>query len=133
MRTTPDNVRALAQIADGVDLTPYVETAATFIDELEKKTSVHTANRLELIERHLAAHLAYAAGILTAASVTSKSIAGASTSYGRLPPGTGLAGSPYGLTAIQLDTTRHLLGIMDGRVEVRFMNGGRDGRASGAF
>lgn len=127
MRTTATQVRALAGIAESQDVEPFIETANAFIDTLAAKTSVHDDRRLELIERHLAAHLAFLAGVATAASVTSKSIAGASTSYNRASLGTGLAGSPYGLAAKQLDTTAHLIGIMEGTVQVLWLGTPRAG------
>jgi hypothetical protein len=118
MRTTSEQVRALGQIADSVNVIPYIEMATEFVTQLAACDKSLTSSRLELIERNLACHFAFTSGVPTAASVSSKSIGGASTSYNRMPAGNGLQGSPYGLAALQLDTKRCLVGIMDGPVEI---------------
>lgn len=121
MRTTPDQVRALAQINDSVDVLPYIEVATEIVNQLAVCDRQLTPTRLELIERNLAAHYAFTSGVPTAASIASKSISGASTSYSRTSNGSGLASSPYGLTAAQLDTRRCLSGILDGGVSIEWL------------
>lgn len=125
MRTTPEQVRALGQIADTVNVVPYIEMATEFVTQLAACDKSLTSSRLELIERNLACHFAFTSGIPTGASVTSKSIGGASTSYARPQSGSGLQGSPYGLTALQLDTKRCLSGIMDGPVTITWLGTSR--------
>jgi len=122
MRTTPDAVRALAQISSSVEVVGYIEVATNVVDELATCDRQITPERLEIIERYLACHFAYMAGVTTAASVASKSIAGASTSFVRPSSSdSGIKGSPYGMTAIQLDTRRCLVGILEGPIVITWL------------
>ena len=62
MRTTVDNVEAIADIDSGISLTPFIEVANALVTEVcaaavkTDGTLWHDATRLELIERWLAAH-----------------------------------------------------------------------------
>jgi len=120
MRTTASQVRAVAQIDETINVDAYMETAHVFVNDLAACATLDDA-RLELIERYLSAHFAYMAGVTTGVSIASKSIAGANTSYTR-PQGQGrLSDSSYGLTAIQLDTSRCLVGILEGPVSLTWL------------
>lgn len=121
IRTTAEQVANLAQFADQSLLEPYIETASSFVDELEEKGANLTESRFELVERHLAAHLATLAGVVGPSSVASKSIAGASTSYTRPTGRQGLEATPFGLTAKQLDSSRKLSGILDGEARITYL------------
>lgn len=113
MRTTATKVRDLAKISEEVDVLPYMEIANALVTDIAACSKLNDT-RLELIERNLAAHYAFMAGVHTAASVTSKSIGGASTSYARAQRSAGLEGSPYGETARTLDTSGCLLRAING-------------------
>jgi len=119
-RTTPEQVTALAQLADGTDVLGYIEAATSVVNEMATCSGLD-AIRLELIERYLAAHFAFVAGAPTGATVTTKSIGGASTAYNRPAMGDGPMASPYGATAIQLDTSRCLAGILMGPVKMTWL------------
>jgi hypothetical protein len=120
MRTTASQVRALAQIDSAINVDPYIETAHMFTNDLASCAQLDDT-RLELIERHLAAHFAFMSGVVTGASIASKSIGGASTSYSR-PQGSGkLTDTPYGLTAIQLDSSKCLVGILEGPITITWL------------
>lgn len=123
-RTTPEQVIALAQMAEGTNVIGYIETATSIVNEIETCSGLG-ADRLELIERYLAAHFAFLAGVPTGASVASKSIGGASTSYNRPAVGDGVLASPYGATAIQLDTSRCLSGVLIGTVGIQWLGKAR--------
>jgi hypothetical protein len=125
MRTTPDQVIAMGKMPEGTDVVPYIEIATNIVDDLAKCDKSLDSTKLELIERCLACHYAYTSGVSTGASITSKSIGGASTSFSRPTGGTGLQGSPYGLTALQLDKKRCLVGILDGQVSITWLGTSR--------
>lgn len=114
MRTTEDKVRALGRISSNEDVSPYIEIANAIVDQLVGECSSASPIILELIERNLACHYAYAAGIRTAATITSKSIAGASESFNRPASSSKdlVLNSPFGETAIQLDPCKKLPEIL---------------------
>lgn len=111
-RTTPEQVIDLGKMETGTDVIGYIETATTIVDDLEA-CSAGTEQRLELIERYLACHFASIAGVETGASIASKSIGGASTSYSRQASAE-IDQTPYSKTAIALDASRCLYGILYG-------------------
>jgi hypothetical protein len=125
MRTTEEQVRALAGLPDSIHVLSYMEMATAIVDDLVKYAKGKLDDpRLELIERNLSAHYAQVSGASTASSVTSKAIAGASSSFNRGNP-QAVTGTPYGLTAVQLDTTRCLVGIMEGPVQAIWLGTSR--------
>lgn len=125
MRTTDIQVRQMASIPEGVNVIPFIEMASAIVDDLESCARGKLKDqRLELIERNLACHFAQVSGAPTASSVTSKSIAGASTSFNRGNP-TPITGTPYGQMAVQLDSTRCLVGILEGPVDVVWLGTAR--------
>lgn len=120
MRTTATAVRNLAKISEEVDVLPYMEIANELVTEIAGCSKLNDT-RLELIERNLAAHYAFMSGITTAASVTSKSIGGASTSFSRTGRSTGLEGSPYGEAARMLDPSGCLLRAINGAPTITWL------------
>jgi hypothetical protein len=54
-RTTPQLVRGVIRVKDGVDLTPFIDSASLLVTK-ECTSSGYTDGHLELIERWLAAH-----------------------------------------------------------------------------
>lgn len=120
-RTTESSVRSLAGLKDTFDVLPYIEIAGKFISDYETCSGVTDEDRLELLERIMAAHYATVAGAPTRASVTSKSIGGASTSYGRQKTGEGPEGTTYSRMARDLDTTRCIDSLLRGEVGVTWL------------
>ena len=100
-RTTVLAVRALGSFSSGIDLTAFIETAHAMVDRVETCAGEGTLTdaQLELIERWLSAH--YAATVYPV--TTSKSVLGASESYGRGSVGTGLESTPFGIQAMRID------------------------------
>jgi hypothetical protein len=121
MRTNPFKVRELGGISESTNVDSYIEIAHQITNDLVECSKIRDEHRLELIERNLACHFAYISGVATAASITSKSIGGASTSYGRPQASTGVSSSPYSTTAIQLDSTMCLAGILNGPVKLTWL------------
>lgn len=102
IRTTEAAVRAISGIKDTVDVSSYIDVATNIVDDIEATgDSCLNDAKLELIERYLAAHFAS----LVNRRVTSKSIAGASTSFEGSVSGEGFDLTPFGQQAKLLDCT----------------------------
>lgn len=54
-RTTPDQVKGIIQVKAGADLTPFIFSASELVTEVCVPAG-YSEERLELIERYLAAH-----------------------------------------------------------------------------
>lgn len=54
-RTTAELVASIIEVDDSIDLTPFIETATVLVDD-NCLDAEYSDERLELIERHLAAH-----------------------------------------------------------------------------
>ncbi len=119
MRTTEVQVRALAGIPSDKTVSQFIEIATVITDKVAACNGNLSSVELELIERNLAAHYAYMSGVKTDASVASKSIGRASTSFSRATTQAGR--SPYLQTAMNLDPTNCLSGIMEGPVSISWL------------
>lgn len=119
MRTTEEQVRELAGIPTSKTVSQYIEIATAITDQVAACNPLLSATILELIERNLAAHYAYVSGVKTDASVSSKSIGRASTSFSRATSSNNR--SPYLETAMNLDTGRCLIGIIEGPVSIQWL------------
>lgn len=105
IRTTTTAVAAILKVEDNSALDPFIETASAIIDDLVVAyPNVLTASRLELIERWLSAHMYLGSN----PEVTSESALGASQSFRLQTPGEGLAATPFGQKAVDLDSTKFL-------------------------
>lgn len=120
-RTTAADVRALAGLSSTYDVDAFIEIASAFIDDYVTCSGVSDATRLELLERIMAAHYATVSGAPTKASVSSKSIGGASTSYSRQQSGEGVEASQYSRMARDLDTTDCIDSLLRGSVGVTWL------------
>ncbi len=109
-RTTAAAVRAIGGFSSGINLEGFIETAHLIVDRVAACNSSLTDTELEMIERWLAAH--YTAIIYPV--VNSKSVMGASESYGRGSVGTGLEATPFGIQAMRLDPSGCLERIENG-------------------
>ncbi len=104
-RTTEALVRALGSFPSTLSLDAYIATANILVDDVEATgATCLTAARLELIERWLSAHFA----AVNAPKVTSKSIAGASSSFEGAASGQGLSLTRFGQQAMALDCSGYL-------------------------
>lgn len=54
-RTTPEQVASIIEVDPSIPVGPFIETASTLVEEVCEPFN-YTENRLELIERWLAAH-----------------------------------------------------------------------------
>lgn len=91
----------------GIDLAPFIETAAALVDRVEQ-AGLQNSDRLELIERWLAAHFYTVRDPRT----TSESAGPVSATYQSVV-GPGLRTSQYGQVAITLDETGTLRKISE--------------------
>lgn len=99
---------ASPEVGDPPSLTPYIDTAASIVDDLvdycdDNEITEPSAAKLELIERWLSAH----SYCLSDKAFTSKSTAGASASFNG-QTGKGLTATLYGQQAVALDPTGYL-------------------------
>lgn len=101
MRTTADAVRAIVGLASTESVDGFIETATLLVDEIAECDSSASYAKLELIERWLAAHFAR----IKHPHLSSKSLGGASASFGRCNVGMRLDGTPEGQQALMLDTS----------------------------
>lgn len=101
-RVDEDDVKAICDVQDGVDLTPYITSANELVTEL-CSNSDYTDTRLALIERWLSAHF-YC--IFDPQASTEMAGAVQATYEGRT--GTGLKFTRYGQQAMLLDTAGNL-------------------------
>ena len=87
-------------------MTPFIETAAAFVDQVAENSAALTPERLELIERWLAAHF-YA----TRDPRTASEHAGPVGANYQSAITIGLQNSHYGQVALRLDTTGTLAAL----------------------
>lgn len=55
-RTTSGAVEKIIEVESGDDLAPFIETAASMVDQIAVHANAPSATRLEIIERWLSAH-----------------------------------------------------------------------------
>jgi hypothetical protein len=108
VRTSERSVKAiLGGHYDGsTGLQPFIDTAASFVDDIATKDATVTSSRLELIERYLAAHFYAHADQIT----QSRSTGGASGQFQGMTQ-MGFDATLYGQTAKRLDPTGHLINL----------------------
>ena len=105
-RTNASAVAGIIELDPTIDLTPFIETAAAFVDQLAENSAALTPERLELIERWLAAHF-YA----TRDPRTASEHAGPVGANYQSAVTIGLQNSHYGQVALRLDTTGTLAAL----------------------
>lgn len=99
-RTTAEAVRAILGVASEVDVLPFMATANSIITKVETCAGGNLTDAdLELLERWVSAHF-YS---VINPGLTSKSIAGASTSFHRGQLGQGMESTVYGQQALLMD------------------------------
>lgn len=101
MRTTAEAVRALVGLASTESVDGFIETATMLVDEVQACDATASFEKLELIERWLAAHFAR----IRHPHLSSKSLGGASASFSRGNVGMRLNQTPEGQQALLLDTS----------------------------
>lgn len=112
-RTTSDLVGGLVEVTDGVDLTPFIFSANELVTEL-CSASDYSDERLELIERWLAAHF-YA---VFEPRTKLEQAAGLMEQYeGRADMG--LRFTRYGQQAMMLDTAGNLAAVNNSLNDVK--------------
>ena len=112
IRTTQEDVQNISSIPTTVNLTGFIESAASIVDQVETCAGGSLSDsQLELIERWLTAHLAT---VTIRPEVTQKSISDASESYSRSPAGLNLLATSYGAQAMAIDTSGCLVEIYEG-------------------
>lgn len=99
-RTTPSAVAGIIEVDPAIDLAPFIETAAVFVDEIAADSAAPPEARLEIIERWLAAHF-YATRDPRAAA---EGAGGVSATY-QNAVAVGFENSHYGQVAVRLDPT----------------------------
>ena len=106
-RTTQDAVEAIIDVDSSItDLTPFIDTASSLVDEVCATVSSYGAARLELIERWLAAHF-YA---VQDPRLASENVGGAGGSY-QGQTTMNLSATIYGQQAMVLDTNGGLAAL----------------------
>lgn len=99
-RTTSQAVLDLIELEDGVSVTQFIDSATMLVTEkCDTVSNSYSVERLEMIERYLAAHFA----AVKYPRTTSESAAGTSESY-QTSVGKGFELSPFGQHAMLLDT-----------------------------
>ena len=106
VRTTTDAVRAIIEVDDTIDLTPFIEAANALVTEVCASVETYDNTRLELIERWLSAHV-YTVREGRAVSESVKGVGQTVQSY----VGPNLATSHYGQQAMMLDTAGGLANL----------------------
>lgn len=106
-RTTAELVEQIIRVRDSDDLTPFINMANQLVEELLVPLDVHTDERLELIERNLAAHH-YEHELKKARS---QETAGAVQASYFFKVDLGFKGTSYGQNAMRLDTTGTLAAL----------------------
>lgn len=110
-RTTPAQVRTVVRVGAGVDLAPYIETASLLVTaECTAYDPPYPDERLELIERWLAAHCA----ALEYPRAVSEGVTGeGGVTQTRLSPRLDLRlnNTVYGQMAMTLDTGGNLAAL----------------------
>ena len=114
MRTTPDAVKGIINVEEGVDLTPFIQTASNLVDRVQEADSTISESTLEIIERWLSAHF-YA---LYKPRPLKESVGSANVTLQPFPGGKGLESTPYGQTALSLDPTGVLKSLSKGKTRV---------------
>lgn len=109
-RPTVDDVRAIIGQSDLTDdqINSYIDDAILITENCIKNLS---PNRQKAILKYVVAHLLYTTGLLddtNSVALTSRRLGDASETYARSELGKGLASSPYGQRAIELDPNRCL-------------------------
>ncbi len=111
MRTTVEAVGKIIEVEDAIDLAPFIETASALVDTVVAKASeTLPSERLELIERYLAAHCY----TLRKPRPTSETAGSVSISY-QSKVDLNLATSHYGQMAMTLDTSGVLRNLAKNR------------------
>lgn len=119
-RTTTERVIELGNIASSANVTPYIDTASSVVDEVEDNDQDNTLTtaRKELIERWLSVHFYKVQN----PDATSQSLGGASKSYdGRGGGGEGFKATSWGKQAVALDTTGFLDSYGTGRPQIAWL------------
>lgn len=104
IRTTAEAVGNIIEVDGSIDLTPFIETASSLVDDVAAASGAPGATRLELIERYLSAHFY----TLRDPRPVSERAGPVSATY-QSKVALGLKTSHYGQTAISLDPT----GVLD--------------------
>lgn len=100
--TTADAVAGIIPVEDGDDVTPFIETADSIIQQL-CTNSGYSSVTLELIERWLSAHFY----CMWNPEAKSETVKGVGSSYA-IDVGQNLAASRYGQQAMVIDTAGNL-------------------------
>lgn len=108
IRTTADAVSKIIEVDEDADLTPFIETASSLVDELLEPLGTMTDAKLELIERWLSAHY-YAIHTPRAASEYATGVGESIETRVDL----GLNVTRYGQQALILDTSGKLAQLQD--------------------
>ena len=104
-RTNEDSVGEIIEVDVNIDLTPFIDTANSLVEEIAS-SSGHDDARLELIERYLAAHFY----TLRDPRPTSEKAGSVGVNY-QSKVDLNLKTSHYGQTALVLDTSGLLAAI----------------------
>lgn len=110
IRTTEAAVGEIIEVDSSILLDPFIETAASLVDDIAAHASSPGAARLELIERYLAAHfytLRDPRAVMQKADVVSQTL--------QSKVDLGLNTSHYGQMAITLDPTGVLRSASKGK------------------
>lgn len=111
MRTTSEAVAGIIEVDESISLVPFIETASALVDTVVAKADPSLTNdRLELIERYLAAHCY----TLRDPRPTSETAGSVSISY-QSKVDLNLATSHYGQMAMTLDTSGVLRNLSKNR------------------
>jgi hypothetical protein len=115
-RTTPADVQGLLQVGSGVVLTGFIDIASSVVTaNCEGKADVngdtYTDETLELIERALAAHLAYLSNFVNDGGPLTRERIGDAEEERNVKFGLNLDASQYGQMAKMLDSGGYLAAL----------------------
>lgn len=115
-RTNEDAVGSVIDVESGDDLTPYIDTASALVTE-RCTASGYSTQRLELIERWLAAHY-YA---INRRRTAQEGVSGANEQFDPIKVDLFFDNTVYGQTAVALDTAGNLAALQNSLKDVKIV------------